>query len=164
MTIGTAWQYQANVINTDGKVKVETTKPKEGATGWSDTWMISSKAKHPNCMYKWMDYIISPKANADVTVYFGEAPGQRRGVRRGREAERRPLRAVPRQRRGLLQERLVLEHADQGLPRRRGPTSVHRLRRLDQGLDRDHGRLSRRSAEGSRAPVAVRHRDPPPRP
>jgi putative spermidine/putrescine transport system substrate-binding protein len=76
MTVGTAWQYQANVINgTPGaKVKVETTKPKEGATGWSDTWMISSKAKHPNCMYQWMNYIISPKANADVTVYFGEAP------------------------------------------------------------------------------------------
>jgi putative spermidine/putrescine transport system substrate-binding protein len=74
MAIGTAWQYQANVINADAKIKVETTKPKEGATGWSDTWMISSKAKHPNCMYKWMDYIISPKPNADVTVYFGEAP------------------------------------------------------------------------------------------
>jgi putative spermidine/putrescine transport system substrate-binding protein len=75
MTIGSAWQYQANVINdAGGKVKVETVKPKEGATGWSDTWMISSKAKHPNCMYAWMDYIISPKANADVTVYFGEAP------------------------------------------------------------------------------------------
>jgi putative spermidine/putrescine transport system substrate-binding protein len=75
MTIGTSWQYQANVINSaEGGVKVETTKPKEGTTGWSDTWMISSKAKHPNCMYKWMDYIISPKANADVTVYFGEAP------------------------------------------------------------------------------------------
>jgi putative spermidine/putrescine transport system substrate-binding protein len=75
MVIGTAWQYQANVINAaGGKVKVETTKPKEGATGWSDTWMISSKAKHPNCMYKWMNYIISPAANAAVTVYFGEAP------------------------------------------------------------------------------------------
>jgi putative spermidine/putrescine transport system substrate-binding protein len=73
MAIGTAWQYQVNVLNTDAP-KVEATKPKEGATGWSDTWMISSKAKHPNCMYKWMDYIISPKANADVTVYFGEAP------------------------------------------------------------------------------------------
>ena len=35
---------------------------------------ISSKAAHPNCMYKWMNYIISPKANADVTVYYGEAP------------------------------------------------------------------------------------------
>jgi putative spermidine/putrescine transport system substrate-binding protein len=74
MAIGSAWQYQANVINANGKKKVEITKPKEGTTGWSDTWMISSKAKHPNCMYAWMDYIISPKANADVTVYFGEAP------------------------------------------------------------------------------------------
>jgi putative spermidine/putrescine transport system substrate-binding protein len=75
MTIGSSWQYQANVINSvEGGVRVETVKPKEGTTGWSDTWMISSKAKHPNCMYKWMDYIISPKANADVTVYFGEAP------------------------------------------------------------------------------------------
>jgi putative spermidine/putrescine transport system substrate-binding protein len=75
MAIGTAWQYQANTLNAPGGgKKVEVTKPKEGATGWSDTWMISSKAKHPNCMYAWMDYIISPKANADVTVYFGEAP------------------------------------------------------------------------------------------
>ncbi len=74
MAIGTAWQYQANTINGAGGKQVAVTKPKEGATGWSDTWMISSKAKHPNCMYKWMDYIISPKANADVTVYFGEAP------------------------------------------------------------------------------------------
>ncbi|HEX3427822.1 MAG TPA: ABC transporter substrate-binding protein [Candidatus Limnocylindrales bacterium] len=74
MAIGSAWQYQANTINGAGTKKVQFTKPKEGATGWSDTWMISAKAKHPNCMYKWMDYIISPKANADVTVYFGEAP------------------------------------------------------------------------------------------
>jgi putative spermidine/putrescine transport system substrate-binding protein len=74
MTIGTAWQYQANVINASGTKTVQFTKPKEGATGWSDTWMLSSKAKHPNCMYLWMNYIISPKANADVTVYFGEAP------------------------------------------------------------------------------------------
>ena len=75
MTIGTAWQYQANTLNAPGGgKKVEVTKPKEGATGWSDTWMISATAKHPNCMYAWMDYIISPKANADVTVYFGEAP------------------------------------------------------------------------------------------
>jgi putative spermidine/putrescine transport system substrate-binding protein len=36
--------------------------------------MISSKAKHPNCMYQWMNWIISPKANAQVAEYFGEAP------------------------------------------------------------------------------------------
>ena len=48
--------------------------PKEGTTGWSDTWMIYSKAAHPNCMYLWMNYIISPDANAKVAEYFGEAP------------------------------------------------------------------------------------------
>jgi putative spermidine/putrescine transport system substrate-binding protein len=74
MAIGTAWLYQQNTINAAGGKQVASVTPKEGATGWSDTWMISSKATHPNCMYKWMDYIISPKANADVTVYFGEAP------------------------------------------------------------------------------------------
>jgi putative spermidine/putrescine transport system substrate-binding protein len=74
MAIGTAWLYQQNTINAAGGKQVDSVTPKEGATGWSDTWMVSSKAKHPNCMYKWMDYIISPKANADVTVYFGEAP------------------------------------------------------------------------------------------
>src|SRR6478609_573321 len=74
MAIGTAWLYQQNTINAGTGKKVASVTPKEGATGWSDTWMISSKAAHPNCMYKWMDYIISPKANADVTVYFGEAP------------------------------------------------------------------------------------------
>ena len=78
---------------------VKSTKPKEGSTGWSDTWMISSTAKHPNCMYMWMDYIISPVPNATATVFFGEAPVSR-GVRRGREAERGPLRHLPRDRRG----------------------------------------------------------------
>jgi putative spermidine/putrescine transport system substrate-binding protein len=71
--LGTTWQVIANLLATD-KVKVETTLPEEGSTGWSDTWMISSEAKHPNCMYMWMDWIISPKANAQVAEWFGEAP------------------------------------------------------------------------------------------
>ncbi len=71
--LGTTWQYQANVLGAD-KAPVKTTLPKEGSTGWSDTWMISSKAKHPNCMYMWMDWIISPEANAQVAEWFGEAP------------------------------------------------------------------------------------------
>jgi putative spermidine/putrescine transport system substrate-binding protein len=71
--IGTTWQVIANLLEAD-KVKVGTTLPSEGATGWSDTWMIAAKSKHPNCMYKWMDWIISPKANAEVAEWFGEAP------------------------------------------------------------------------------------------
>jgi len=71
--VGTTWQVIANLLQAD-KVPVETTLPEEGSTGWSDTWMISSKAKHPNCMYMWMDWIISPTANAAVAEWFGEAP------------------------------------------------------------------------------------------
>jgi putative spermidine/putrescine transport system substrate-binding protein len=71
--VGTTWQVIANLLLAD-KAPIETTLPKEGSTGWSDTWMISSKAKNPNCMYLWMDHIISPKANAAVAEWFGEAP------------------------------------------------------------------------------------------
>ena len=74
--LGTAWQINANLINADAKVKVESVLPSEGATGWSDTWMIAANAPHPNCMYKWMDWIISPKVNAQVAEWFGEAPAQ----------------------------------------------------------------------------------------
>jgi putative spermidine/putrescine transport system substrate-binding protein len=79
--VGTTWQYQYFALQEEG-VPVAASPasqgflPKEGATGWSDTWMISSEAKHPNCMYMWMNYIISPKANAEVAEYFGEAPAQ----------------------------------------------------------------------------------------
>jgi putative spermidine/putrescine transport system substrate-binding protein len=74
--IGTTWQVIANMLTTDAKVKIATVLPKEGATGWSDTWMVSSKAKNPNCMYQWMDWITSPEINAQVAEYFGEAPAQ----------------------------------------------------------------------------------------
>jgi putative spermidine/putrescine transport system substrate-binding protein len=79
--VGTTWQYQYFALKDKGKPIASSPAsqgfvPKEGATGWSDTWMISSKAKHPNCMYMWMNFIISPKANAEVAESFGEAPAQ----------------------------------------------------------------------------------------
>ncbi|MFT4081841.1 MAG: ABC transporter substrate-binding protein [Nocardioides sp.] len=74
--MGTSWQVIANLINSDKKVQVGTTVPSEGATGWSDTWMISSEAQHPNCMYEWMNWIASPKVNYEVASWFGEAPAQ----------------------------------------------------------------------------------------
>ena len=79
--IGTTWQYQYFVLK--GKkspVAISPASqgfvPTEGATGWSDTWMISSHAKHPNCMYLWMNWITSPMVNAEVAQFFGEAPAQ----------------------------------------------------------------------------------------
>lgn len=79
--VGTTWQYQYFELLGEGEPVAASPAsqgflPEEGATGWSDTWMISSEAKHPNCMYMWMDWIVSPKANAQVAEYFGEAPAQ----------------------------------------------------------------------------------------
>jgi putative spermidine/putrescine transport system substrate-binding protein len=81
VVVGTTWQYQYLTLKAEGDPVASSPAsqgflPEEDATGWSDTWMISSEAAHPNCMYLWMDHIISPEANAKVAAYFGEAPAQ----------------------------------------------------------------------------------------
>jgi putative spermidine/putrescine transport system substrate-binding protein len=79
--VGTTWQYQYFTLKDEGKSVASSPAsqgflPEEGATGWSDTWMISNEAQHPNCMYMWMNWIIEPKVNAEVAEFFGEAPAQ----------------------------------------------------------------------------------------
>jgi putative spermidine/putrescine transport system substrate-binding protein len=72
-TLGASWPYQYSQLLA-AKAKVGTVIPKEGVTGWLDTWMLSSKAKHPNCAYKWMQYITTAKPQAQQAVYYGETP------------------------------------------------------------------------------------------
>ena len=79
--VGTTWQYQYFALLADNQPMQAPGPdtgflPTEGGTGWSDTWMIAKNAAHPNCMYKWMNFITSPQANAEVAQYFGEAPAQ----------------------------------------------------------------------------------------
>ena len=76
-TVGTTWQVIANVAQSE-KAPVEVVLPKEGSTGWSDTWMVGAKSKHKTCAYKFIDHIVSPKANAAVAEYFGEAPANKK--------------------------------------------------------------------------------------
>jgi putative spermidine/putrescine transport system substrate-binding protein len=71
--LGTTWQVNLNYANADGEV-VKATLPKEGSTGWSDTWMVAKDTKNINCSYKWLDWIAGPQANAQVAEWFGEAP------------------------------------------------------------------------------------------
>src|SRR6266545_1903230 len=51
VVIGASWPYQTNTLKAD-KVPVKDLIPKEGATGWLDTWMVQ----------------------AQQAVYFGETP------------------------------------------------------------------------------------------
>ena len=42
-TVGTTWQVIANLAQAE-KAPVQVVLPKEGATGWSDTWMVGAKS------------------------------------------------------------------------------------------------------------------------
>jgi putative spermidine/putrescine transport system substrate-binding protein len=75
-TVGTTWQVITNLLQVeDPPVLVEVIKPSEGATGWSDTWMVNSKTKNLACSYAFIDHLTSPVVNASIADYFGEAPG-----------------------------------------------------------------------------------------
>ena len=74
--VGTTWQVITNLLKAETPpVAVDVIKPPEGATGWSDTWMINSKTKNLACAYAYIDYLTSPQINANIAEWFGEAPG-----------------------------------------------------------------------------------------
>lgn len=75
LVLGTTWQVITNGVQADkASPPVNAIIPKEGSTAWSDSWMVHAKAKHPNCAYKWMNWITKPDVQAQVAEYFGEAP------------------------------------------------------------------------------------------
>jgi putative spermidine/putrescine transport system substrate-binding protein len=71
--VGAAWPYQTSTL-TAANAPVKDTIPTEGATGWADTWMMATKAPHPNCAYLWTKYISTPKVQAMQAVNYGETP------------------------------------------------------------------------------------------
>jgi putative spermidine/putrescine transport system substrate-binding protein len=75
LVLGTTWQVITNGVQADkASPPVKAIIPKEGSTAWSDSWMIKSNTKHPNCSYMWLNWITKPDVQAQVAEYFGEAP------------------------------------------------------------------------------------------
>ncbi len=68
-----SWPFQANTLLMN-KAKVATVVPVEGATGWADSTMLATGARHPNCAYKWLEWSISTKVQGDVAAWFGSNP------------------------------------------------------------------------------------------
>ena len=73
VVIGATWPYQTLQLQAAG-VPVKEIIPKEGATGWADTWMLAKRAPHPNCAYLWMKYVTQPQVEAKQALVFGETP------------------------------------------------------------------------------------------
>jgi putative spermidine/putrescine transport system substrate-binding protein len=70
--LGAGWPYQTLQLKAN-HVPVKEIVPAP-TTGWADTWMLASKAPHPNCAYKWMKYVTTPKVEAKQALVFGETP------------------------------------------------------------------------------------------
>ena len=73
VVVGAAWPYQTIQLKA-AKAPVDDTIPVEGATGWGDTWMLATKAPHPNCAYLWTAYVSTAKVQALQALFFGETP------------------------------------------------------------------------------------------
>ncbi len=71
--LGAAWPYQTIQLKLAGAPVAETI-PVEGATGWGDTWMLGTKAPHPNCAYMWTKWVSTPTVQAEQALFFGETP------------------------------------------------------------------------------------------
>jgi spermidine/putrescine transport system substrate-binding protein len=60
---GNAWE-ETLIKMRGGSQKFIDVHPKEGRGGWSDSWMIAKGASSNACVYKWLNYVSSAKAQA----------------------------------------------------------------------------------------------------
>ena len=79
-TIGSAWPYQQAALKR-AKRPIKAASPKEGLTGWLDTWMLSTRAKHPNCAYRWLNFVSTAKVQAQLSTAYGATPVNRKACR-----------------------------------------------------------------------------------
>jgi putative spermidine/putrescine transport system substrate-binding protein len=68
-----SWPFQVNLLKAGG-APIDSVIPKEGATGWADTTMMSVDAPHPNCAYMWLEHSLNPKLQGDLAAWFGSVP------------------------------------------------------------------------------------------
>ena len=73
VTVGAAWPYQTITLKA-AHAPVDDTIPTEGATGWADSWLLATKAPHPNCAYMWAKWVSTPHVQAQQALGFGETP------------------------------------------------------------------------------------------
>ena len=48
--------------------------PREGITGFADSWMLAAAARHPVCAKLWLRYVLTPPVQAKLAVTLGETP------------------------------------------------------------------------------------------
>lgn len=80
VTLAAVWPLMTNDLRKAGQPVAETI-PREGATGWADTWMLSTRSQHTACAYAWMNYALSPKVQAQVVKVTNYSPANLKTAR-----------------------------------------------------------------------------------
>ena len=111
-TIGAGWPLMTNDLRKAG-MNVKEVIPKEGVTGWSDSWMLSKKAKHPICAYKYMNYVTQPDMQVKVVDVTGYSPANLKTCELARRAA---VQGPARPRHEVLRLDQVLGDADRARP------------------------------------------------
>jgi putative spermidine/putrescine transport system substrate-binding protein len=75
--VGLGWPYQVLSLRAAGS-PIASMIPREGATGYADSWLMAAKSRHPNCAYLWLRYMTTAQAQAKLAVALGETPTSRK--------------------------------------------------------------------------------------
>jgi putative spermidine/putrescine transport system substrate-binding protein len=75
--VGTGWPYQVLTLRS-ARAPIASVLPREGATGWIDSWLLAAKAPHPKCASLWLAYVTKPQVQAKLAVALGETPTDRK--------------------------------------------------------------------------------------
>ena len=76
LVASSAWPLMTNDLRKT-KFPIGETIPKEGATGWADTWMISKNSPNVDLAMKWIDYMIGTQGQLGVINVTGYAGASR---------------------------------------------------------------------------------------
>ena len=144
--LGTTWQYHEPRAGPTEAVarRWNAILPTEGVD--RVVGQLDDPARTPStrtARYVWINWITKPDVQAQVAEYFGEAPANLKACTTSTDAtrsfcttyQRRPTQAV-------LRPALVLDHADDQVPRRPHRREVRGVQGLDLGLGRDQGQLT----------------------
>ena len=72
--LGEGRPYHLDVLSRAGRPIEGVKLGSQGTTGALDSWLIGANAAHPNCMYQWLSWSITPDVQSQVAEWTGAAP------------------------------------------------------------------------------------------
>ncbi len=71
--LGAILPRQVDILARAGR-NVTGVDPAEGTTGSVSFWLMNARAQHPNCMYEWLAWSLTPRVQLQAAEWTGTAP------------------------------------------------------------------------------------------